>query len=98
MPSHHPVFGRLITVGGIISRLTGDVHDHVLPPQTRLAMPGLGPLLYIDIWPFGSPILVLASPDSASQVTRTQHLPKFRRLIEYVYSMTRRNDLLIMGG
>ena len=60
MPSHHPVFGRLITVGRIISRLTGDVHDHVLPPQTRLAMPGLGPLLYIDIWPFGSPILVLA--------------------------------------
>lgn len=98
MPPHHPVFGHLKLVAGIMSRLPKDVHGHVLPHQIGLLMPELGPIFYIDTWPFGPPILAVAAPDPAYQITQSHSLPKFHALREYMRPMTGGNDLTTMEG
>ena len=98
MPPHHPILGHLLIVGKIMSRLPGDVHGHVLPRQIKMAFPGLGPLFYIDTWPFGPPMLVATSPDSANQITIIHSLPKFAALREYMKPMTGGMDLTTLEG
>lgn len=98
MPPHHPVFGHLIIVGNIMSKLPSDVHGHVLPRQIKLEYPSLGPLFYIDTWPFGPQMLVATSPDSANQITINHSLPKFAALREYMKPMTGGMDLTTLEG
>lgn len=98
MPPHHPVFGHLLIVGRIMSKLPSDIHGHVLPHQIKLAMPNLGPVFYLDIWPYGPPILVTTSATAASQFTQAHSLPKFAKLRKYMYPMTGGNDLVTMEG
>lgn len=81
-----------------MSKLPSDVHGHVLPRQISLAFPGLGPLFYIDTWPFGPPMLVLASPHGADQITTAHSLPKFAALREYMRPMTGGMDLTTLEG
>ncbi|KAI9777748.1 MAG: hypothetical protein M1816_004592 [Peltula sp. TS41687] len=50
-----------------MSKLPDDVHAHYLPDQLRRVIPDLGPVFYIDNWPFSPPILVIASPPAACQ-------------------------------
>lgn len=98
MPPHHPIFGHLQLVGGIMSKLPKDIHGHVLPHQIRLKLPNLGPVFYIDTWPFGPPMLVVTSPDQAYQITQAHSLPKFHALRDYMRPMTGGNDLITMEG
>lgn len=81
-----------------MSKLPGDVHGHVLPRQIELTIPNLGPIFYIDTWPFGPPILVATSSAAASQFTQGHSLPKFAKLRKYMYPMTGGNDLVTMEG
>ncbi|MCJ1381835.1 hypothetical protein MMC17_004946 [Xylographa soralifera] len=98
MPPHHPLFGHLQIVGSIMSKLPGDVHGHVLPRQIELMFPKLGPIFYVDTWPFGPPILAVASPDGAHQITQVHSLPKFHALRDYMRPATGGNDLVTMEG
>jgi len=98
MPPHHPILGHLLIVGNIMSKLPSDVHGHVLPRQIAKAFPNLGPLFYIDTWPFGPPMLVATSPDSANQITTAHSLPKFIALREYMKPMTGGMDLTTLEG
>ena len=81
-----------------MSKLPGDVHSHVLPRQIQTAFPNLGPLFYIDIWPYGSPILVATSPNTANQFTIAHSLPKFAALRKYMEPMTGGMDLTTLEG
>lgn len=81
-----------------MSKLPSDIHGHVLPHQIKLAMPNLGPVFYLDIWPYGPPILVTTSATAASQFTQAHSLPKFAKLRKYMYPMTGGNDLVTMEG
>ena len=98
MPPHHPIWGHLLVVGDIMSKLPSDVHGHVLPRQISLTFPDLGPLFYIDTWPFGPPMLVATSPESANQFTIAHSLPKFAALQEYMKPMTGGLDLTTLEG
>lgn len=92
------MFGHLLIVGRIMSKLPSDVHAHVLPRQIELAMPNLGPIFYIDAWPYGPPMLIATSSAAASQFTQAHSLPKFAKLRNYMYPMTGGNDLVTMEG
>ena len=81
-----------------MAKLPSDVHGHVLPRQLREAYPAIGPLFYIDTWPFGPPMLIAASPDAANQITIAHSLPKFTALREYMKPMTGGMDLTTMEG
>ena len=81
-----------------MSKLPSDVHGHVLPRQITMAFPNLGPLFYIDTWPFGPAMLVATSPDSANQITTAHSLPEFTALREYMKPMTGGMDLTTLEG
>ena len=96
MPPHHPIFGHLQLVGDIMSKQPRDALGHILPHQIQLRMPDLGPVFYIDIWPFGPPMLVVASPSLNHEITQVHSLPKFPALRGYMRPMTGGNDLVSM--
>ncbi|KAI9694887.1 MAG: hypothetical protein M1822_000503 [Bathelium mastoideum] len=98
MPPHHPLLGHLVIVGGIMGKLPSDVHGHVLPHQIVKSFPDVGPVFYIDTWPFGPPMLVITSSESANQITVNHSLPKFFVLREYMKPMTGGIDLITLEG
>jgi sterigmatocystin biosynthesis cytochrome P450 monooxygenase len=98
MPPHHPILGHLKLVAGIMSKLPSDIHGHVLPHQIERTIPELGPVFYIDTWPFSPPLLVVASPELAAQCTQSHSLPKFHALRDFLLPMTGGNDLVTMEG
>lgn len=81
-----------------MSKVPSDVHGHILPNQVKIRMPELGPIFYLDTWPFSPPLLVVVGPDEAHQITEEQSLPKFHTLSEYMRPITGGNDLVSMEG
>lgn len=98
MPPHHPVLGHLQLMSEITSKLPTDIHGHVLPHQIKLQFLDLGPVFYLDPWPFGPPMLVITAPDQAYQITQAHSLPKFHALRDYMRPVTGGNDLITMEG
>lgn len=98
MAPHHPVWGHLQVVGGIMSKLPKDAHSQVFPLLIGRAMPDLGPAFYIDTWPLGYPMLVITDPDQAYQITQVHSLPKFHAMRRYLKPLTGGNDLVSIDG
>ena len=98
MPKHHPVFGHLQLVAKIMNNVPKGTHGHYLPNQVQRMIPEVGPVFYLDTWPFSPPLLVVASPDAAFQITQLHSLPKFPALCEYLRPMTGGNDLVSLEG
>ena len=98
MPPHHPLFGHLLLTIRIMSRLPRDVNSHVLPHQVQLEIPDIGPIFYMDLWPLGPPMLIVASPNFNREITQVHSLPKFHTLRGYLRPMTGGNDLVTMEG
>ncbi|MCJ1281249.1 hypothetical protein MMC26_000567 [Xylographa opegraphella] len=98
MPAYNPIFGHLLICGKILANLPTDANPHYLPDQTRLAVPGLGPIYYLDNWPFSAPILVTASPSTAYQIAQEHSLPKFHAMRKFLRPLTGEYDLVTMEG
>ena len=98
MPPVHPIFGHLLVIYRILSKLPQDAHPHYLPDQIRRAMPELGPIFYIDAWPFLTLTLVVASPSSLHQITQEHSLPKFPAIRSFLYPLTNGLDIVSMDG
>ena len=81
-----------------MARLPVDCHPHYIAAEVRRTMPEIGPLFYLDMWPFGPQILVVSSPDAAFQITQKHSLPKYRGLRKFIYPLTHGFDLLTMEG
>lgn len=96
MPPHHPILGHLLLVSKIMGTLPSDVHGHVLPNQIEQLLPNLGSVFYLDTWPFGPPMLVVANPDACYQITQSHSLPKYHALRKYMEPMTGGKDLVTM--
>jgi len=98
MPPWNPIFGHLLFLRKIMSKLPSDAHPHYLPDQIRRALPDLGPIYYIDAWPFMTPTLVVASPATLSQITQEHVLPKFPAIRDFLGPLTSGVDLVSMDG
>ena len=98
MPPIHPIFGHLIVLARIMSRLPKDAHPHYLPDQLRRAYPEMGPVFYIDGWPIITTTLVVASPSTLSQITTEHSLPKFPAIRDFLYPLTYGRDIVSMDG
>lgn len=64
----------------------------------RRRYPHVGNVFYIDNWPFIAPILVLASPFTAKQITQEHSLPKFPLLRNFLRPLCGKYDLVTMEG
>jgi cytochrome P450 len=98
MPPHHPLLGHLKLVAGIMSKVPSDVHGHILPHQVQRQFPDLGQMFYLDTWPFGPQMLVVAAPDPAYQIIQSHSLPKHHSLGEYMLPITGGSNLVTMEG
>lgn len=98
MPPHHPIFGHLFILTSIMSKLPKDAHPHYLADQLRRTYPDMGPIFYLDAWPFITLTLVVASPATLAQITTEHVLPKFPAIKDFLYPLANGNDLVSMDG
>lgn len=98
MPPHDPVFGHIFVLARVMAKLPKDAHPHYLPDQLRRCYPELGPIFYLDAWPFITLTLVVASPDTLAQITTAHVLPKFPAIKDFLYPLANGKDLVSMDG
>jgi sterigmatocystin biosynthesis cytochrome P450 monooxygenase len=98
MPPHHPVFGHLLIAQDVMSKLPSKANPQYLPGQVKRRYPDVGPVFYLDMWPFSLPILVVASPLAAYQLTQEHSQPKSDGLRNYMRPSADNNDLVSMEG
>ena len=98
MPPYNPVFGYLLFVGKITSKLQKDAHSQYLPDQIRRAMPELGSNYYIGAWPFGPPILVVSTLLTWHQITQEHSPPKCDALKKFLQPLTGGLHIVTMEG
>lgn len=99
MPPHHPIFGHLQLMIKVVSNLPRDAHAHYLPDQIRRLYPDLGPIYYIDAWPFAEPVLVATSPGAIAQFSQASHyLPRHPGVRHFMKPITGGLDLASMEG
>ena len=98
MPPHHPIFGHIFVLARVMSKLPKDVHPHYLPDQLRQAYPDMGPIFYLDAWPFITLTLVVASPATSAQITTEHVLPKFPAIKDFLYPLANGRDIVSMDG
>jgi cytochrome P450 len=98
MPPVHPLFGHILFLKELRSKIPVDVNENYLPDQIRRALPDLGPIYYIDAWPLMTPTLIVASPETLQQITQDPVLPKFPATREYMKPLTNGVDLVSMDG
>lgn len=98
MPPWNPVFGHLYFCYQITSNLPKDAHPNYLPDMIRQALPELGSTYYLDTWPFGPQMLVVASTHGLYQITQEHSLPKYPALKYFLHPIAEGMDLVTMEG
>lgn len=98
MPPYNAVLGHLGFAYKMTRGLPKDAHPNYLPDCIRRALPDLGPVYYIDTWPFGPQMLVVASTSSLYQVTQEHSLPKYHALRDFLRPITNGLDIVTMEG
>ncbi len=58
----------------------------------------LGPMIYLDTWPFSDPVCFITHPDIANQITQTPSLPKHSALKKYINPIVGENNLVCLEG
>ena len=98
MPPHNAIFGHLFVLARVLSNIPKDAHSHYLPDQLRQAYPDMGPIFYVDAWPFTTLTLVIASPATLAQITTEHVLPKFPAIRDFLYPLANGKDIVSMDG
>lgn len=98
MPPHNALFGHIPLLARVLKRLPSDSHGHYLADQLNREFPTLGPIFYLDTWPFGPPLLVVISPTISSQFTQKGYLPKHVGMRNFLRPLTGDHDLVSMEG
>ena len=98
MPPHHPLFGHLLRANDLLSKLPRDAHPSYLPRLIRQAIPDVGQIFYLDMWPFSRPILVVSSPSVAHQFTQEHSLRKSPEVHQWMKPLANNQDLVSLEG
>ena len=98
MPPWNPLLGHLYFCYKIASKLPKDAHPNYLPDMIRRELPSLGPIYYLDTWPFGPQMLVVASTHGLYQITQEHSLPKYPALKYFLRPIADGMDLVTMEG
>ena len=98
MPPHHPIFGHLLLAKNLLSKLPPGAHPSYLPGLIKRALPEVGDIFYLDMWPFNSPLLVVSSPSIAQQFTQEHPLRKSPQLRRFLRPLANNQDLVSLEG
>lgn len=64
----------------------------------RRELPDLGPIYYLDTWPFGPQMIVVASTHGLHQITQEHSLPKYHALKYFLKPISEGQDIVTMEG
>lgn len=98
MLPRHPIFDHVLLTASVLGKLPRDAHGHYLVDQIRQRYPDLGPIYYLDAWPFRPPLLVVTSPTLVSQFIQDVSLPKHEGMRHFLRPLTGERDLVSMEG
>ncbi|MCJ1360576.1 MAG: hypothetical protein MMC33_010584 [Icmadophila ericetorum] len=98
MPPYHPIFGHLLEARNIYSTMPPDAHPLYLPDQLRRKYPSIGPVFYVDMWPFTQPFLFANSTTTAYQLMQEHPQVKADVTKNFMYPLTSNNDLVSLEG
>ena len=98
MPPYYLLLGHLPVVYSILSKLPSDAHALYLADQPARKYAEMGPVFYVDLWPFHPPILFANSSAAAYQLLQEHSLPKGDPMRKFMYLLTKNNDLVTMEG
>ncbi|KAF2662322.1 cytochrome P450 monooxygenase-like protein [Lophiostoma macrostomum CBS 122681] len=99
MPPHSLLLGHLGIHASIFQSLPGDAHGHYLADQIRRKYPELGPVFYLDLWPFTDLMLMVTDPAVISQFCHADHLlPKHPGMKRFLLPITDGYDLNCLEG
>lgn len=98
MPPYNPLFGHLLEVRSVLSKIPSDAHPLYLPDQLRRKYPDMGRVFYLDMWPFSTPILFAESPSAAYQLIQEHQHLKADPVVRFMYPLTGNKDLVTMEG
>ena len=96
MPPYHPLLGHLPFAYKMMKGLPKDAHPNFLPDMIRRALPDLGPVYYLDTWPFGPQMLIVSSPHTLHQVMQEHPLPKYHTLRTFLLPIADGLDIVTM--
>lgn len=85
-------------MGKLVSTLPPDLHPHSFPYFLQKKYPGLGPVFYLDNWPFSYPLCAVVDPDVAYQATQQHSLPKHSINKEYIEPLVGKYNMLTLEG
>ncbi|KAK6352365.1 hypothetical protein TWF730_009193 [Orbilia blumenaviensis] len=76
-PPHHWLLGHLLVMAKITQETPMDAHPHVQLPflLEKYGLKEKG-IMYLDLWPMGSPMVVVCDPKMAYQCAQQHSLPK----------------------
>lgn len=98
MTPYNPFFGSLLVTKDRVATLPYDASPLYIPHHIRRPHLDLGSIFYLDNWPYVPPILIVASPFTAYQVTQEHSLPKFSSLRRFLQPIAGEFDLVTMEG
>lgn len=98
MPPWNPISGHLAFCYKITSSLPKDAHPNYLPDMIRRELRDLGPVYYLDTWPFGPQMLIVASTRGLHQITQEHSLRKYPALKDFLRPIADGLDLVTMEG
>lgn len=102
---HSMILGHLEVIGKLMSGLPSDAHgDYMMmkiQENWRELFPNCSkcpPVIYVDLWPFASPMIISVNPDMSAQFTQDYSLPKAYQQKRVLYPLTRNRDVASMEG
>ncbi|OCK82089.1 cytochrome P450 3A30 [Lepidopterella palustris CBS 459.81] len=96
-PPHSFLWGHLKLFGEIVAMYPPNTHPqaYYTSLSQKYNLPGI---FYIDLWPLGPSLLIIADPDTASQVTVLKSYPKHIENANFLSPMVGRNNIASVNG
>ncbi|KAE8362949.1 cytochrome P450 [Aspergillus caelatus] len=98
MPPWNPILGHLHVVAGFSKQFPSDMQQAQSFGALASQNPELQAGYYLDVWPFGVPMFLVASPELAVQACQTYDLPKPDVLAPIIGEMAGGRNLFVVNG
>lgn len=98
MPAYSLASGHLTTLLPLLEKLPKGSQQSDAFTLLSYEFDSTDGSFYIDLWPFGNPLLVITSPDLAMQACQEYDLPKPDVLIPFFAPITGGPNLFITNG
>ncbi|CZT44227.1 related to cytochrome P450 CYP4/CYP19/CYP26 subfamilies [Rhynchosporium secalis] len=98
IPKWNPITGHLLTLAPYAFRLPTNAHQNYILAELAKEYPQSDSAIYLDIWPFIMPILLISSPSLAIQACQKYDLEKPKSLTDFFLPFAGSSDHLFTSN